>query len=38
MAGMAAVVIGILMTPIGAIGGLVALIALGLFARWVFKD
>jgi hypothetical protein len=38
MAGMANVVLGILMTPMGALAGLVALIAIGLFARWVFTD
>lgn len=38
MAGMANVALGILMTPIGAIGGLIALVAIGLFARWVFVD
>jgi len=38
MAGMAQVWLNILMTPMGALGGLVALAALILFARWVFKD
>lgn len=38
MAGMANVVLGILMTPMGAIAGLIALVAIGLFARWVFVD
>ncbi|WP_337288262.1 hypothetical protein [Candidatus Methylomirabilis sp.] len=38
MAGMAQVVLDILMTPMGALGGLVGLVALGLFARWVFTD
>jgi hypothetical protein len=38
MAGMAQVWMNILMTPMGALGGLIALAALALFARWVFKD
>lgn len=38
MAGMAQVWLNILMTPMGALGGLVALAAIIFFARWVFKD
>ncbi|HWQ69313.1 MAG TPA: hypothetical protein VN494_05060 [Patescibacteria group bacterium] len=38
MAGMANVVLGILMTPMGALAGLVAVVVLVLFARWVFSD
>ena len=38
MAGMAQVWLNILMTPMGAIGGLIGLACLALFARWVFKD
>lgn len=38
MAGMANVVLGILMTPMGALAGLVAVVILVLFARWVFTD
>jgi|UPI0002D4BF83 hypothetical protein len=38
MAGMANVVLGILMTPMGALAGLVAVVVLVLFARWVFTD
>lgn len=38
MAGMSQVVLDILTTPMGAIAGLVALVVLGLFARWVFTD
>lgn len=38
MAGMAEVIMGILMTPIGAIGALVAIIVVVLFARWVLKE
>ena len=38
MAGMAGVIMGILMTPAGAVAGLVALVVLVLFARWIFVD
>ncbi len=38
MAGMANVILGILMTPMGALAGLVAVVVLVLFARWVFTD
>ena len=38
MAGMAQVVLDILQTPMGALGGLVAIVVLVLFARWVFTD
>lgn len=38
MAGMSQVVLDILMTPMGAIAGLVAVVVLVLFARWVFTD
>jgi hypothetical protein len=38
MAGMATVVVDILTTPMGALGGLVAIVVLVLFARWVFTD
>ncbi len=38
MAGMAQVWLNILMTPMGAIGGLIGLACLIFFARWVFKD
>lgn len=38
MAGMSQVVLDILTTPLGAIAGLIGLVAIGLFARWVFTD
>ena len=38
MAGMSRVVLDILMTPLGAVAGLAALVVLALFARWVFTD
>jgi hypothetical protein len=38
MAGMSQVILDILMTPLGAIAGLIALVVIGLFARWVFTD
>jgi hypothetical protein len=38
MAGMSQVVLDILMTPVGAIGALIGLVVIGLFARWVFTD
>ncbi|VUZ86199.1 hypothetical protein MELA_02596 [Candidatus Methylomirabilis lanthanidiphila] len=38
MAGMAQVVMNILTTPMGALAGLVAVVALVLFARWVFSE
>jgi hypothetical protein len=38
MAGMATVIMDILMTPVGAIGALIGLAVIGLFAKWVFAD
>lgn len=38
MAGMSQVVLDILTTPMGALAGLVAIVVLALFARWVFTD
>jgi hypothetical protein len=38
MAGMSQVVLDILTTPMGALAGLVAVVVLILFARWVFTD
>lgn len=38
MAGMSQVVINILTTPLGAIAALAAIVALALFAKWVFSE
>ena len=38
MAGMSQVVIDILTTPMGAIAGLIGLVVIGLFAKWVFSE
>ena len=38
MAGMSQVVLDILTTPMGALAGLVAVVVLVLFARWVFSE
>lgn len=38
MAGMSQVVLDILTTPMGALAGLVGVVVLVLFARWVFTD
>lgn len=38
MAGMAQVVMGILTTPMGAIAGLVGIVVIVLFAKWVFSE
>lgn len=38
MAGMSQVVLDILTTPMGALAGLVAIVVIGLFAKWVFSE
>lgn len=38
MAGMSQVVIDILTTPMGAIAGLVGIVVIALFAKWVFSE